>query len=402
MIRKLHLKNFLSYKDVTISFNEFNVIVGANASGKTNLTKALNTLRGLISGGFNSIEDFDAFMENTFHKNSPETEPMVFEIEVENPVDIALADKRKIHFAKHHYYLELQYSVGVVKEWYKAWEKGQAKPYTILQRENGKAKFAGDKYDPAHSLTNEVDKTTMENIMFQPLVGKAASPFLMMIIQAFCDFLITYNLIPHEIVRPFVSRNQKVVSVTGSNLAGVLQFYKDHKPEVIDSINEILSRNIPNFVSVDTKPLGISRNYLFFVKEADGKDYMLNELSEGTDVFVALVAAMVTSQYVELPEHFTGIMIVEEPEKNLHPQLMEELVALAKSLTGKFQVIMTTHSSDLVSHLQPEDLILLDKNAVGSRVKRVSQTKDVKKYLEEFSLDQIWLNNDLNGGTING
>ena len=129
---------------------------------------------------------------------------------------------------------------------------------------------------------------------------------------------------------------------------------------------------------------------------------MLNELSEGTDVFVAMITAMVTSQYIEMPDNYKGIMIIEEPEKNLHPQLMEELVSLAKSLTNKFQVIITTHSSDIVNHLKPEDLILLDKNENGTRVKKVTQTKEVKKYLEEFSLDQIWLNNDLNGGTING
>ena len=224
----------------------------------------------------------------------------------------------------------------------------------------------------------------------------------MMLIQSFCDFLCMYNFNPNHIVNPFISRNQKVVNVTGSNLAGVLQYYKDNKPEVIDSINEILKRNIPNFISVDTKPLGISRNYLFFVNEADGKEYMLNELSEGTDVFVAMITAMVTSQYIEMPDNYKGIMIIEEPEKNLHPQLMEELVSLAKSLTNKFQVIITTHSSDIVNHLKPEDLILLDKNENGTRVKKVTQTKEVKKYLEEFSLDQIWLNNDLNGGTING
>lgn len=402
MITKLRLKNFLSYKDVTVTFNDFNVIVGANASGKTNLAKAINTLRSLMVGGFNSIEDFDAFMENTFNKNSPETESLIFEIEVDNPIELKLVDGRKIIFNRHHYYLELEYSKGVVKETYKAYEKGSSKPYPILQRKENSAKFASLKYDVSKPLDDELDETTLENIQFQPLVGKTASPFLRMIINAYTEYLYIYTLLPQEIIRPFVSRNQKVVSVLGTNLAGVLQYYKTHKPEVIESINEILKRNIPNFVSVGTKDLGISNNYLFYVEEADGKKYMLNELSEGTDVFVAMVTAMVTSQYIELPEHYMGVMIVEEPERNLHPQLMEELVALAKSLTGKFQVIITTHSSDMIAHLQPEDLILLDKKENGTRVKRVTKSKDVSKYLEQFSLDQIWLNNDLGGGTIDG
>ncbi|HTB07988.1 MAG TPA: AAA family ATPase [Bacteroidia bacterium] len=401
MITKLKLKNFLSYKEVTINFKEFNVIVGANASGKTNLSKALITLRSLILGGFNSLEDFDAFMEGHFHRNSPDSEPMIFEIEVENPTSIELRDKRKIQFTKHIYLLQLEYSKGVTKEHYYAFEKGSKTPYNILVRTESEVKFSHN-YNPEKPLDEVIESNLLSQVKFHPLVGKSVSPFLMMMTQAFCNHLYFYSLSPTTIINPSISRNQKVVSINGSNLAGVLQYYKEHNPVVVDSINEILKRNIPNFVSVGTKALGANNSYLFYVEEADSKQYMLNELSDGTDVYIAMVTAMVASQYLDIPEHFRGIMIIEEPERNLHPQLMEELMDLAKSLTDKFQIITTTHSSDIVAHLLPEDLILLDKSVHGTRAKRVSESKELDKYLDEFSLDQIWLNNDLKGGTIDG
>jgi len=403
MIKKLRLKNFLSYKDVTIDFKDFNVIIGANASGKTNLTKALLVLRDLIIGGHQSLEDFDGFMESVFNKNSNEEETLIIEIELTTNFDIDLTNGGKILAEEHHYTIEMSFGKGIVKENYWIKLKGNPKPFKILVRDEKTAKYTHE-YNPEFNkcLALEIDTKSFELLRFQPMAGKALSGFLPLLQKAYCEFFFTYSLVSNQLIRPFFSRNQKMLAPNGQNLSGVLQFYKEHNPVVLDSINEVLRRNIPHFEFVDTKALGISKNYYFTVRETDGKDYVLNELSEGTDLFVGLVTAMVTSQYLELDKGQKGILIIEEPEKNLHPQLMEEIVALAKSLTDKFQVIITTHSTDLVAHLAVEDIILLDKNKAGTRLQRIKKTEELERYLEEFSLDQIWLNNDLGGGTING
>jgi len=403
MIKKLRLKNFLSYKDVSIDFNDFNVIVGANASGKTNLTKALLVLRDLIIGGHQSLEDFDGFMESVFNKNSNEEETLVIDIVLTTNLDIDLTNGEKIVAEEHHYTIEMAFGKGVVNENYWIKLKGNLKPFKILVRDEKTAKYTHE-YNPDYSkcLALEIDTKSFELLRFQPMAGKALSGFLPLLQKAYCEYFLTYSLVSNQLIRPFFSRNQKMLAPNGQNLSGVLQFYKEHNPVVLDSINEVLRRNIPHFEFVDTKALGISKNYYFTVRETDGKDYVLNELSEGTDLFVGLVTAMVTSQYLELDKGQKGILIIEEPEKNLHPQLMEEIVALAKSLTDKFQVIITTHSTDLVAHLDVEDIILLDKNEAGTRLQRIKRTEQLEAYLEEFSLDQIWLNNDLGGGTVNG
>ena len=404
MITRLKLKNFLSYKDATINFNDFNIIIGANASGKTNITKSLIILRDLINGGHQSLEDFDAFMEGVFNKNASETETMLIEIVISNKLSLPLNNGTTLKTEEHHYKVEFAFGRGIVAESYWIKIKDKVKPFKILERNEEKASFTND-YDANFSkmLATPLDPQLFILLKYQTLAGKAFSGgFLSLIRQVYCDMFLTYSLQSNQLIIPFVSRNQKILSTSGNNLSGVLAYYKEHNPIVIESINEILRRNIPNFAEVDTKPYGISKSFYFTVKEKDNKEYVLNELSEGTDLFIALITAMVTTQFLPINKGFKGILIIEEPEKNLHPQLMEEIVSVAKSLTDKFQVIITTHSTDMVSHLDVEDLILLDKTKEGTRAKRITKTNELKTFLEEFSLDQIWMNNDLGGGTING
>jgi Predicted ATPases len=51
MVQRLRLRNFRSFKDATIELRPLNIVVGANASGKTNLVHAFRFLRDLARFG---------------------------------------------------------------------------------------------------------------------------------------------------------------------------------------------------------------------------------------------------------------------------------------------------------------------------------------------------------------
>jgi predicted ATPase len=51
MVQQLRLRNFRSFKDATIELRPLNILVGANASGKTNLVHAFRFLRDLARSG---------------------------------------------------------------------------------------------------------------------------------------------------------------------------------------------------------------------------------------------------------------------------------------------------------------------------------------------------------------
>jgi predicted ATPase len=353
-------------------------------------------------GGYNSVEDFDAAIEIIFRKDSSDQEPLVIDVVVENPVKIKLSESHSIIFDKHYYHIEMKLGVGIIKEHYHVLSKDTKTVFYLLERNETEAHFNSLK-NGIHSLNTD-EKLAPEifnQLKFQPMSGaRAIAPALSYILHAYCDSFFSFILDASKILSPSISRNQRILLTDGRNLSGVLQYYLTHKPEVFKAINDIVKRSIPNIDAIESKSLGVSNNYFFSVKEKDGKEYVFQELSEGTDLFIGLITAMVTCQYIDIPDGRKGIIFIEEPEKNLHPQLMEQIITVAKSLTDKYQVFITTHSTDIVAQLEAEDIILLDKNQVGTRMHRIHKTKELSAYLKEFSLDQIWLNNDLDGGTI--
>lgn len=62
---------------------------------------------------------------------------------------------------------------------------------------------------------------------------------------------------------------------------------------------------------------------------------------------------------------FHAIVVLEEPEAHLHPQLQHGLVSYLKEVVEarpEVQVIMTTHSDEIVAACDPEDLVVLRRD----------------------------------------
>lgn len=50
MLKELHLKNWKSFKEATLYIDPLTVLIGTNASGKSNVLEALEFLRRMASG----------------------------------------------------------------------------------------------------------------------------------------------------------------------------------------------------------------------------------------------------------------------------------------------------------------------------------------------------------------
>lgn len=129
--------------------------------------------------------------------------------------------------------------------------------------------------------------------------------------------------------------------------------------------------------------------------------YLPDEVSDGT---ILTLAFLILRYQKPVPE----LLLVEEPERGLHPFLMEQLVALARGLsTGAFggppiQVVMATHSAELLEHLRPEEVRFLRRGAEdGSTVVESAPTDspDWERSFEEYqrSLGTAWLSGALGG-----
>src|SRR5207249_1898064 len=70
------------------------------------------------------------------------------------------------------------------------------------------------------------------------------------------------------------------------------------------------------------------------------------------------LAALMAAFQVVLPHGYPSIVGIEEPEAALHPAAMRALVDALDEATGRTQVLLTTHSADLLDNptVQPENV----------------------------------------------
>ncbi len=98
------------------------------------------------------------------------------------------------------------------------------------------------------------------------------------------------------------------------------------------------------------------------------------------------------------PDQFHVVVLIEEPEAHLHPQLQYGLIRYLRELATErkdIQVIVTTHSADLAASCEPEDVIIMRKDANGVPAARTLIDVPIrKKELKEYLIGQTKLHLD--------
>ncbi len=180
----------------------------------------------------------------------------------------------------------------------------------------------------------------------------------------------------------------------GANLANV--FGSLTRVEQVQLASK-LCEHVPVYDDVDTRPTsGGNHQVVFSDRWADGLWYTPHEVSDGT---------MLTLGFLTIPyqRQQPDLLLVEEPERGLHPYLMEQVLSLLRELATKrdIQVLVATHSATLLEFALPEEVRFLSRSTTEGRVEvREVPTGDAwddafHEYRE--SLGSLWLSGSLGG-----
>lgn len=92
------------------------------------------------------------------------------------------------------------------------------------------------------------------------------------------------------------------------------------------------------------------------------------------------------------------LICLEEPEIGLHPDLISGLAEMLREASQRTQIIVTTHSDLLVSKFgdQPEAVVVCERTPTGTTLKRL-EAKALETWLEEYSLGEVWLKGGIGG-----
>ena len=95
------------------------------------------------------------------------------------------------------------------------------------------------------------------------------------------------------------------------------------------------------------------------------------------------------------------VVCLEEPELGLHPDIIPEVAKLLLEASSRTQLFVTTHSDILVNALSeaPEVVIVCEKLDGATQLHRLD-AQDLEPWLERYRLGDLWIRGDLGGNTL--
>lgn len=179
-----------------------------------------------------------------------------------------------------------------------------------------------------------------------------------------------YNLNPDRIRDLQPPDAGELLTRDGSNIASVLAQLGMHNAETKQRIEEYLAKVVPGVRGVDVKTIGPKETLEFRQQVAGSKDpwrFLAANMSDGTlRALGILVALFQSSNGIGARVPLVGI---EEPEVALHPAATGVLLDSLRDASQSTQVIVTSHSPDLLDDEK------LDTDSILAVVAEESVTK---------------------------
>jgi predicted ATPase len=179
----------------------------------------------------------------------------------------------------------------------------------------------------------------------------------------------------------------------GSNLAAFLYFLHEREEASYSLIRRTVQRVAPFFDDFRLEPLRLKPDDIKLEWRHKNSDqyFDASSLSDGTLRFIALVAL-----FLQPKQYLPSVILVDEPELGLHPFAIEMLASLIRAASANTQVIVSTQSSLLLDHLEPEDVLVANRVDSATQITRL-ESAPLAEWLKDYSLGQLWEKNELAG-----
>ena len=359
MITSLRLKNFKNFADERLQVGQFTVIVGANASGKSNILDAFRFLHGVGRGyslaeiaggkheaGWKPIRGATNEMVR-FQTGGNTTEVDRFSLEVEMKPDtlplsfLTLADKTR-------------YRIDVTPE-------DSSGGLSIADEElwgDSEEIYTGKIFDEPHTLLNR----SRPALWYAPStlrdVRHAAGQTAYALVGSYGEadrraqratgvanqlsWMRFFEFRPDRMREPAFP-GQTTLGDSGEYLPIVLREIcadQKRKSVLVSWLRELTPMDVEDF---EFPPDPSGRIHLV-IRETNGARVSASSASEGTLRFLAMLAAL-------LGDNPPYVYFFEEIENGLHASRLHLLIELIERVTsdGTKQVVATTHSPELLS-----------------------------------------------------
>jgi predicted ATPase len=362
VIRSLILKRFRSIPTELVEFDNPTFLVGANGSGKSNFVDAFSFLSEAMLSPLQAVFDKRGGIANVRNRTSGKSYPPNLGLGV-------TFGSLNGEIQAGRYAFEIRalknYGFEVTREQCQVKSADGTLYYFDRTKQQFKSNVRG--IDPS------VDPASLG----LPLIGgeKRFAPVLRTLAA-----MRVYSLEPAKVREMQEPDSGVSLRTDGSNAASVLQEIERHHPEEVRRIGEILSSIVPHTKRVKTIKHG-NKISLQFTQEWGEKKQLRFEsfnMSDGTLRALGLLMAVY--------QHPTpSLAVIEEPEATIHPGALGAILDLLRHASRRMQVIVTTHSPEVLDAKWIEDqhLRIVSWSEGATRVTPISEAsrKALKQHL---------------------
>ncbi len=409
MITRIEIDGFKTFKDFKIELAPFQVIVGANGSGKSNLFDALHLLSRLaevdLRTAFQELRG-DAHELFTLLPNGQHT-PLIriaTELLINRNIQDSLGGEADLTYTRLRYEitiiqrtdetgLEQLYisheSLRSILPYEDSWSRKYGLPSqnTLQLQDNGKAaNFISTELTTTAIMESSDDTLKIEaqeemihlsregqktKRLFS--VKRYQSTALSSAINT--DFPHSFavrqeilswkflNLDPRELRKPSSINASAFLTKDGGNLPATLARMQAEDSFAMTGVSLDMANLVPGILTIKVDKNVARGEYDILVETDDELTFSANVLSDGTLRLLALASIRNDAQ-------FQGVLCLEEPENGVHPLHLKSMAHLLREMATVFnnplpgdqplrQILITTHSAALISQPAVIDSLLL-------------------------------------------
>jgi len=365
VIDRIEIAGYRSICSLQVRLKQLTIVRGPNGSGKSNLYKALRLLARTAQGGLPLAIAQEGGMPSILwagrRKKKSAKEPVRMKLaaysdEFNYEVNFGLPEPMKTAFIND----------PEVKEEY-VWMGTPRRPgNTYFERTRGGA-WVMDRDGQRASYSGKLSK-------LEPVLAQVREPHLYPELSILSRGLQEWRFYDHfrsdpesPLRQPQSSTHSPILSHDGLNLAAALQTIRETGDAA--GLNEAIDAVFPGSrLDIVQDKIDAYRCGCAFSLELDlpgvGRNLKAAEFSDGTIRYLCLLAALLSLQPPPL-------LVLNEPENSLHPDVLLPLAQLIRRASERSQVWVTTHSdklADLLAEDPQSKLVTLEKIEGETRI----------------------------------
>ncbi len=334
-LSRVVLKNYKSIANCSVKLGPLNFLVGPNGAGKSNFLDALRFVTESLSVSIDHALRERGGIGEVCRRSS------------EHPT---------------HFGIRLEYTLP----------NGDFGHYAFCVSALSTGGFAVQRedcwiYNPALSSTRFYQVEAGRVVKSQPPIMPAAASDRLLLVAAsgLPEFRALYDALsrmgfyhfnPDEIRSLQASDTGEVLLRDGRNLASVLEALSRDSPSTKNRVVEFLSNVVPELVDVTVKHLGHRETLEFHQRvDSDGGTwgFLAENMSDGTLRALGVLTALLQS--TNGGTRRVPLVGIEEPEMAIHPGAVGVLRDALRTAAQTTQVIVTSHSPDLLDDKDVSD-----------------------------------------------